>query len=332
LMDKAKQRAQTRLAWPRRRARARIRGCRRAQWHRRSSKRLERSRLEGSSTWRYARARKKVVRKRATIERKKGRIRQGRKYAHWRRRAWCLEIRRKGAQGEDVGRLMRTRDCSKWTSAHWALDDTRTALGARRRAVGERSARALRTRGPVDRCGNISGLSSVGSSCAVDKDTREQTTHVGDACGMGKDLGLVGLGKLGDTHEIVTRAKGAIPCTPEGRGKTKATSLVLIGIGMVRIIDPAGLGKAVECRNAREGSVTGVILRRSGNVAGSIFLVGIGKVDMGSKSDPSRNRNSVHKARDLTPRGKRIGGRRRRDLSPRGLSQGGVRRWRRPRW
>ncbi|CAA0824871.1 Unknown protein, partial [Striga hermonthica] len=250
------------------------------------------SRLEGPSTWRYARARKKVVRKRTTIERKKGRIRQGREYAHWRRRAWRLEIRRKGAQGEDVGRLMRTRDCSKWTSAHRALDDARTVLGARRHAVGERSAGALSgTRGPVDRRGNRAGLSSVGSSRAVDKDAREQgnqmgertmgsewcasaqslgrvgtgegeTAHgraacaVGDACEMGEDLGLVGLGKLGDRHGIVTRAKGGIACAPKGRGKTKAASLVLIGIGMARILDPAGLGKEVECRDAREGSVT----------------------------------------------------------------------------
>ncbi|CAA0835184.1 Uncharacterized mitochondrial protein AtMg00860, partial [Striga hermonthica] len=389
LMDKAKQRAQTRLARPRRRARARMRGCRRAQWHRRSRKRLERSRLEGSSSWMCARAREKVVHRRTTLgqwrkgyaqrtrakctivdsgdavdwckacarercarrleakasgvyiaERTSGARgvdawliartwddrKEGREHAHWRRRAWRLEIRRSGAQGEDVGRLMRTRDCSKWTSTHRVLDDMRTALSARRRTIVERSSGALSgTRGPVDRRENIAGLSSVGSSRAIDKDTREQAAHgraacaVGDACGMGEDLGLVGLGKLGDTHEIVTRVKGAIVCAPEGRGKTKAASLVLIGIG---ILDLTGLGKAVECRNAREGSVTGVIIGRSGNVAGSIFLVGIGIVDVGSKSYPSRNRNSVYKARDLTPRGKWIGGRRRRDLSPRGLRQG----------
>ncbi|CAA0825705.1 Unknown protein, partial [Striga hermonthica] len=272
--------------------------------------RSHKSAKEGRA-WRNARARKKVVRKRANIERKEGRVRQKREYAHWRRRAWRLEIRRSGAQREDVGRLMRTRDCSKWTSTHRALDDTQTALSARGRTIDELSSGALSgPRGQVDRHGNIAGLSSVGSSCTVDKDPREQVAHgraacaVGDAGGMGQDLGLVGLGKLGDTHEIVTQAKGAIACAPERRGKTKAASLVLIGIGMARILDPAGLGKAVECRDAREGSVTGVILGRSGNVAGSIFLVGIGKMDMGSKSDPSRNRNSVHKARDLTPRGK----------------------------
>ncbi|CAA0829961.1 Unknown protein, partial [Striga hermonthica] len=47
-LEKAERRAKTRHAWPKRRARARIRGYQHARWHRRSSKKLKRSRLEGS--------------------------------------------------------------------------------------------------------------------------------------------------------------------------------------------------------------------------------------------------------------------------------------------
>ncbi|CAA0811074.1 Unknown protein, partial [Striga hermonthica] len=104
LMDKAKQRAQTRLAWPRRRTRARIRGYRRAQWHRRSSKKLKSLRLEGLSgvvEWRKVCARK--------------------------RRARCLEAKVSdvyfsretiGARGEDVG----------WTARTWDDRDTEVEL------------------------------------------------------------------------------------------------------------------------------------------------------------------------------------------------------------
>ncbi|CAA0834905.1 Unknown protein, partial [Striga hermonthica] len=116
-----------------------------------------------------------------------------------------------------------------------------------------------------------------------------------------------------DAHEMVMQAKGAITCAHAGRRMTRVVSLILIGIGKVRILNPAGLGKATECRNAHERLVTRVILEGSGN----IFLVGIGKVDAGSKHDPSRNRNGARMGRDLNPRGKRIGGCRRRDPSPR---------------
>ncbi|CAA0832712.1 Unknown protein, partial [Striga hermonthica] len=77
--------------------------------------------------------------------------------------------------------------------------------------------------------------------------------------------------------------RGAHDDTREAQIKTGVASLILIGIGKARILIPAGIGKAVECWNARGRSVTGVILGKSGNVTGSIFLVGIGIVDMGSR-------------------------------------------------
>ncbi|CAA0829997.1 Unknown protein, partial [Striga hermonthica] len=71
-----------------------------------------------------------------------------------------------------------------------------------------------------------------------------------------------------------------------------------------------------------------VILGRSGNVTGNIFLVGIGIGDMGSKHNHTRNRNGACGARDLKPRDKRkyTHGRRRCSPSPRGLGRGVRRR------
>ncbi|CAA0843127.1 Unknown protein, partial [Striga hermonthica] len=93
--------------------------------------------------------------------------------------------------------------------------------------------------------------------------------------------------------------------TREAQIKTGVVSLILVGIGKARILIPAGIGKTVKCQNARGRSVTGVILGRSGNVTGSIFLVGIEIVDIGSRHDPIRNRNGACGARGLKPRGER---------------------------
>ncbi|CAA0810584.1 Unknown protein, partial [Striga hermonthica] len=225
-LKEAEKRAKTTHAWPKRQVRARMRDT-----HAHEKRRVQSSR-------------------------------QGRAHVHWRRCTWHLEARQSGAQGVDVGWLMRARGCGEWT-----------ASACRR----------------TSECEGWPGKRTTLGVCSMHGGGRDARTMGSDA---GDGLDRVGIGVPDDDS-------GAQGNTREEQCKNKGASLILVGIGKARILILAGIGKAVECRNARGRSVAEVILGRSENVTGIIFLVGIGIVDMGSKHGPTRNRSGAAGARDL---------------------------------
>ncbi|CAA0810456.1 Unknown protein, partial [Striga hermonthica] len=201
-------------------------------------------------------------------------------------------------------RRVRARMRGEWTSAYRALSTRKRAraLGtvgcawAIGRIGAKRAGRATGSNTGVRDCTGIGVRGSGKHARNEASDSRVRAVEREWSADAGDVLNRVGIGVLDDE----CRAHGG---THETQGKNMAASLILVGIGKARILILAGIGKAVECRNTRGRSVTGVTLGRSGNVSRSIFLVGKGIVDTSSKHNLTRNRSGAAGARDLVIEG-----------------------------
>ncbi|CAA0823526.1 Unknown protein, partial [Striga hermonthica] len=148
--DEAGKRAKTTHAWPKRRVRARMRG----------NRAHEKRRVQGN--------------------------RQGRAHAQWRRRAWRLEIRRSGAQGEVVRWIAREGDCY----------------------------------GPMNGCASTCGWAGTSQRRASGLDARERTSEREGACEGWSDTRTAGVCAGGSN--ALGAAHGRIACAISAARETSA--------------------------------------------------------------------------------------------------------------
>ncbi|CAA0829973.1 Unknown protein, partial [Striga hermonthica] len=210
----------------------------------------------------------RATHERSTCERLRERPTRERMMHARERRAWHLEARASGgAHGVDVGWLARERGCCGRTGNVRALARAEDNSGWAANA----HRRASEYEGWPDE------RATLGERGAIERAVIEQGASI------------------------------TVACAHAGRGKTRMTSLILIGLGKARTLDSTGLGKSAECWYTRGRSATKVILEETRNAAGSdagsrVILQCVGETHAGRMQGDASDR------RGPSPRGLRARG------------------------